>query len=226
MRSHAVWRNLLAETKEVEMSAVSVLPEASEQPDLILDRVLPVSDATSSHRTIVAAPPERVWAALQALDLVEVLRSSPVARALIAMRAVPVKIADRLRGRPPAPAPERYPLVEAYPWVVLGTEEPRELVVGAIGRFWGPGVEWLDIQPAEFVSFDRPAWGKIAWGFTILPYGDGRSLLVDECRTRVTDSESRRRFKRYWKLAGPGASYVMGRSLTLVKRHAEEGRAT
>lgn len=189
---------------------------------LFLDHVLPSSDATSSHQTIVDATPERVWVALQELDLAEVVRSSRPARALIAVRAVPVRLADRLRGRPAQPAPEHVRMVEARPWVVLGEDEPRELVVGAIGRFWGPGVEWLDIEPTEFDAFDRPGYGKIAWGFTVLPYGKGRSILVDECRTRVTDPVSRERFRRYWKLVGPGASYVMGRTVALAKRHAEE----
>jgi hypothetical protein len=206
------------------MTALAAAPE-TERDELILDRMLPLSDATSSHQVIVAAPPEQVWAALQELDLVEVLRSARAARALIAMRAVPVKIADRLRGRPPAPEPESYPLMRAYPWVVLGADEPHQLVVGAIGRFWGPGVEWLDIEAPEFAAFDRPGYGKVAWGFTVYPYGEGRSLLVDECRTRVTDPESRRRFERYWRLAGPGASYVMGRTVALAKRHAEERNA-
>jgi hypothetical protein len=201
------------------------LPDATASEELALDRVLPVWDATVSHHLIVAAPPEGVWAALQELDLAEVVRTSRGARALIAVRAVPVRIADRVRGRPPQPPPEHVRMVEARPWVVLGEQEPRELVVGAIGRFWGPGVEWLDIEPAEFAGFDRPAYGKIAWGFTVLPYGEGRSLLVDECRTRITDPESRRRFLRYWKLVGPGAGYIMGRTLALAKRHAEEPAA-
>ena len=42
-------------------------------------------------------------------------------------------------------------MVDARPWVVLGEDAPRELVVGAIGRFWGPGVEWLDIGRCDIV---------------------------------------------------------------------------
>jgi hypothetical protein len=197
-------------------------PVVAPGEELILDRVLPVWDATVTHHLTVDAPAERVWAALQELDLAEVVRTSRGARALIAVRAVPVRIADRVRGRPAQPPPEHVRMVEARPWVVLGEREPRELVVGAIGRFWGPGVEWLEIEAGEFADFDQPAYGKIAWGFAVLPYGLGRSLLVDECRTRVTDPASRRRFLRYWKLVGPGASYVMGRTLTLAKQHAEE----
>jgi hypothetical protein len=187
---------------------------------LILDRVLPVSDATSSHRLIVDAPPEWVWAALQDLDLADVVRSSALARALIGVRGVLVRVADAARRRATPPAPEQMPLV-SRPWVLLGEELPTQLVVGAIGRFWGPGVEWLEIESADFEAFDRAGYGKIAWGFTVLPYGARRSLLVDECRIRATDPVSRRRFQAYWRLAGPGASYVMGRTVALVKQHAE-----
>ena len=204
------------------MTMLLETPELEQGTRLILDRVLPISDATASHQTIVEAPPEAVWAALQELDLAEVVRNSHGARALIAVRAVPMRLVDRLRGRPAQPPPAHLRMVEARPWVVLGEEEPHQLVVGAIGRFWGPGVEWLDIEPAEFAAFDRPAYGKIAWAFTVLPYGERRSVLIDECRTRVTDPASRDRFRKYWKLVEPGAAYVMGRTVALAKRHAEE----
>ena len=207
------------------MTMLLETPELEQGTGLILDRVLPISDATASHQTIVDAPPEAVWAALQELDLAEVVRNSRGARALIAVRAVPMRLVDRLRGRPVQPPPVHLRMVEARPWVVLGEEEPHQLVVGAIGRFWGPGVEWLDIEPAEFAAFDRPAYGKIAWAFTVLPYGGRRSVLIDECRTRVTDPASRDRFRKYWKLVGPGAAYVMGRTVALAKRHAEEAAA-
>jgi hypothetical protein len=207
------------------MTMLLETPELERGTGLILDRVLPISDATSSHQTIVEAPPEAVWTALQELDLAEVVRNSRGARALIAARAVPMRLVDRLRGRPAQPPPVQLRMVEARPWVVLGEEEPHQLVVGAIGRFWGPGVEWLDIEPTDFAAFDRPAYGKIAWGFTVLPYGKRRSVLIDECRTRVTDPVSRDRFRKYWKLVGPGAAYVMGRTVALAKRHAEEAAA-
>jgi hypothetical protein len=207
------------------MGTDTVASMATASEELVLDNVVPVWDATVSHHLIVDAAPERVWTALQELDLAEVVRTSRGARALIAVRAVPVRIADRVRGRASQPPPEHVRMVEMRPWVVLGEREPRELVVGAIGRFWGPGVEWLDIEPAEFAGFDREGYGKIAWGFTVLPYGEGRSLLVDECRTRITDPTSRSRFLKYWKLVGPGAGYIMGRSLALAKRHAEEAAA-
>ena len=79
------------------------------------------------------------WSHFQELDLAEVVRTSRPARALIAVRAVPVRLADRLRGRPAQPPPEHVRMVEARPWVVLGEDEPRELVVGAIGRSLGAG---------------------------------------------------------------------------------------
>jgi hypothetical protein len=204
------------------MPTVVETPETATSEELILDRLLPVSDATVSHHVVVDAPAERVWAALEQLDLMEVLRSSRGARALIAAREIPVRLLDRLRGRTPPPPPEQLRLNDFRPWVVLGERESRELVVGAIGRFWGPGIEWLDIEPADFAAFDRQGYGKIAWGFAIFPCGENRSFLVDECRTRVTDPVSRRRFRAYWRLVGPGASYVMRQTVALVKRHAEQ----
>jgi hypothetical protein len=204
---------------------MTTLVESADEPvtgKLILDEVLPVADATVSHHVIVDAPAEQVWAALEQLDLVEVLRSSAGVRGLIAAREVPMRAADWLRGRPSAPVPERMLLRELRPWVVLGEQRPHQLVVGVVGRFWGRDIEWLDLEPEEFGPFDRPGYGKIAWGFAIQPYGQGRTLLVDECRTRVTDPASRRRFLTYWALVGRGASFVMRQTIRVVKQHAEE----
>jgi hypothetical protein len=62
----------------------------------------------------------------------------------------------------------------------------------------------------------------VATSFLVLPYGTGRSLLCTETRTATTDPDSARQFRRYWKIIGPFAGYIMRHWLTLAKQHAEQ----
>jgi hypothetical protein len=67
---------------------------------------------------------------------------------------------------------------------------------------------------------DRPGFGKVALGYVVLPYGAG-SILTTETRVALTDDEECRTFRRYWALIGPGARFIMGRALRLIKADAE-----
>lgn len=173
--------------------------------------------------------PDAAWRALRVIDLMEVVQSPPV-RAVMAARGLPDAVARKLGREPTVQAPERLLLAaadgsEVPGWHVLGEEPGHELVVGAIGRFWGAKVDWLEIAPEDFEDFehfDRAGYAKIAWSFSVRPYGATRSLVTNECRTLATDAESRRAFLRYWRVVGRGPSYVMGRSLPVLRRHADE----
>lgn len=192
---------------------------------LLIDELLPVFDVTVFNHAVVDAGVPVTYQAVRELDLLEVIRVSPVIRLLFAARGVPESLLARVRSHQPVPAPDTLPLAgsgEGVPgWALLGEEPGRELVVGAIGTFWTPQIEWLEIPPGEFADFDEPGFGKIAWSFSVSPYGEARSLVTNECRTKTTDPESQRRFLRYWRLVRPFASYVMACSLPVVKVHAE-----
>lgn len=199
---------------------------ASEREELMIDGLMPAWDATVVRHEVVDAPPGDVWDALRDLDLAEVGAGAPVAQALMALRGLPEVVVRRVRGLPAAPPPERLPLVEPerIGWIMLGERTGRELVIGAVGRFWTPSIRWRDDVPADgFATFDEPGYAAIAWGFTLRPYGVGRTLLTTECRTHATDPAARRGFLRYWRLVGPFAAYIIGLSPRAVKRRAEAG---
>jgi hypothetical protein len=199
---------------------------ATEREELLIDRLMPRCDATVLRHEVVDAPPDVVWRALRELDLAEIGARAPLARALMALRGLPEAVVRRVRGLPAPPPPERLPLVEPerIGWIMLGERPGRELVVGAVGHFWTPSIRWReDVRPEEFAAFDEPGHAAIAWGFTLRPYGAGRTLLTTECRTHATDPAARRGFLRYWRLVGPFAAYIIGLSPRAVKRRAEEG---
>lgn len=194
--------------------------------ELLIDAMMPRFDATLLRHAVVDAPPARVWEAVRALDLMDVGAQAPLARALMWLRGAPDALGRRLRGLPAPPPPERLPLTapEGYGWMMLGERPGREIVVGAVGHFWTPAIRWRDdVRPEDFATFDEPGYAAIAWGFTLRPYGDARTLLTTECRTRATDDAARRGFRRYWALVRPFVGYIIGLSPRCVKRTAERG---
>jgi hypothetical protein len=47
---------------------------------------------------------------------------------------------------------------------------------------------------------------------------------VHRDRTATTDPASARQFRRYWKVIGPFAGYIMRHWVTLANEHAEQGQ--
>lgn len=201
---------------------------AADEP-LLIDQLVPSFDVRVFNHAVVDVTVECAYESVRQLDLLEVASNSRWIRLLFALRAVPEALVNRARGVEPPPMPDALPLAgegEGIPgWGLLDELPGRELVVGAIGRFWTPQIEWLEVSPADFTAFAEPGFGKIAWSFSVCPYGASRSLVTNECRVKATDPLSRRRFLRYWRLVGPFAGYVMSQSLPVIKSHAEAGAA-
>ena len=89
-------------------------------------------------------------------------------------------------------------------------------MVGAVGTLWKPEIEWEQVAPEEFAGFDEPGWGKMVVGFSVTERGESGSTLTGEARTRLTDAVTRRRFRRYWRVAGPIVGGILRRTLAVV----------
>lgn len=94
--------------------------------------------------------------------------------ALFAIRAVPHLLTGKAR-------PRRSLTLDTFlkaGFMILAEEPGRELVVGAVGRFWrlDSGIERID--PEEFEAFDRPRFAKAALGFTLDEQGPTRTALA------------------------------------------------
>jgi hypothetical protein len=186
---------------------------------LLLDQYVDLADADVAAHRIVAASRDTTFAAAQDLDLLEV--RTPLITASFWARGLPAKV---LR-RPEPPPPERLTIgreMKLPGWMLLDEDTGHEIVFGAIGVFWNPTIEWnTDVRPTEFATFNEPGWGKIACNFSVLDYGEHRSLLTYECRTLTTDSESRRAFNRYWWLIRPFVQHIMNATVRTIAAHAE-----
>ena len=192
--------------------------------DLLIDRHLPTFDETVRRHAVVEAPVEETYAAALAADFAQ---TGPVVRALNELRALPTRLAAALGGgvQPRTTDPLRLEdLPERGIWVRLDESPGEEFVFGAIGAVWRPDIEWVETDADSFRSFDRPGYAKIVAGISVRPYGPGRTLVTYEARTATTDPESRKRFRRYWRLVGPGAGYLMSKALDRIGADAEATR--
>ena len=208
-------------------SAVRRLPASDAGADLVLDRHLPTFDETVRHHVVIDANPKTAYEAVWAADMLD---TGPVVKGLSQLRVLPEFAAKAFgRERPSDPVEMESVTLEDIvdtEWFLLEDREDSEVVFGAIGKFWQPVIEWREIDPDDFADFDEPGWGKLAASISLRPYGEGRTLATYEARTRTTDAESRRKFRRYWTLIGPFAGYVMKQALRRIKSDAERAVRT
>lgn len=184
---------------------------------MLIETAVPTFDTMLAEHVVVAADPATTFRAAKALDLLTV--RTPLLVASMWIRGLPA----RLLGKT-APPPPRLVVADnlGLPgWVGLGERPHREIAFGAVGKFWRPVIEWRDVARADFAGFSEPGWGKIAANFSVLPYGQGNTLLSYQCRTVTTDPESRRRFLRYWWLMRPFIAHIMRATVRAIKSDAE-----
>lgn len=194
--------------------------------ELLIDRFLPAFDTTVVEHTVVEADVATTWSALRRLDLMEV--HTPLMDAAFLARDLPARVAAwAARARAPAQSPPALTLFGEGPglegWLRLGDVDEREVVVGAVGRFWKPEIEWYDVSamtPEQFAAFGEVGWGRIAANISLLPYGETRTLASYEARTATPDPDSARRFARYWALVRPFVGHVMRATLASLRAEA------
>ena len=176
----------------------------------LLDAFLPAYEAHELHSLSIAASPERVDRAVREVSLAEI----PVARALFALRSV---------GRGSANA--RGPLIESMlrQGVLLEDVPGEGLVLGVTGQFWRLRGAQIDNRPRtvdEFVAFDRPDVAKAVMDLRVRAEGE-RSRITTETRVHVPDPESRRKFRRYWRVVRPFSGLTRILLLRAARRRAE-----
>jgi hypothetical protein len=196
---------------------------------LLLDRLLPVFDATRIEHRVIDGGPDEVYEATRQADFIRAWKGSPAVRVLFALRSAFERTASLLLRRPPTPPAEvaSMRLADMPPhgeWVVLGEARPHEIAFGVIGRFWSGETIWEQIDAAGFVGFERPGTAKIACNFSLRPYGAGRTLVSYETRTRAGDETARRGFMRYWRPLSPFIGIVMRSQLGVIDEQAAENR--
>jgi hypothetical protein len=188
---------------------------------------MPSWDVRERHHVRVAASPEATYAALHTTDLA----SSPLARALLMLRALPGALRQGAAGVAALRASERRPVtladVEARGFRLLEERPPHELVIGLEGQFWRPTGNICTPAPDAFRERGpTPGTARAAWDFTVRAAADGTTALATETRVQCADAATRRRFLPYWYLIRPGSGLIRLAMLRAVRDAAEAGART
>ena len=116
----------------------------------LLDTHLPAYDVVLTEHLVIDRDTEVVFEAAKNFDFMTT--KSLLVTALMTARSVP----SRVLGRPVV-TPTELMLARdsgALPgWLVLGEVPGREVVFGAVGKFWKPDIEWHDLtrRPVRYI---------------------------------------------------------------------------
>jgi hypothetical protein len=181
-----------------------------------LDDFLPDYDVNEIHSTRVRSSPAEALAAARAVTSREV----PLLVALMALRRLPAAV--RARSAASARRALDAPILDGMTrgnFAVL-SDQPAELVLGVVGRFWTAdgGVRRLDCD--EFVAFAEPGFAKAVVNFHVEGVPGG-ALLTTETRIRGTDAEGSKKFRRYWRIVMPGSALIRRAWLRAIRKRAE-----
>jgi hypothetical protein len=159
-------------------------------------------------------------------DFMRAWRESAAVQVLFALRSLAERLVARTRLPDADPPVLRLAdMPDAGEWVLLGTDPPNEVAFGAAGRFWAGETVWDGIEAAGFADYDRPGRATIACNISLRRYGEGRTLVSYEARTRATDADARRGFRRYWWIVSPFVGIVMRSMLRVIERDTRAAAA-
>lgn len=179
-----------------------------------LDEFVPVWHFAEFHTVAVAAPPERVFDAIERVRADEIF----LFRTLTWIR----------RGGQPLPesilnAGEQESLIDVATqsdFVRLAYDFPRELVIGTVVMA-PPGGQGT-LTPEIFQTRLPAGFTLAAMNFVVTSDGTSGSVLSTETRVYANSPSARRRFAAYWRLIYPGSAIIRRMWLLAIRRRATE----
>jgi len=186
----------------------------------MLEPFIPHPRVLERERVAVVADVKKTWAVIRHLDA---YRSSFV-RALFALRRLPDLLTGRLTEVKAALTPHASIDDFAAPgsdFQLLADAPEHGFVVGAVGRFWQPHLEFHHVAPHDFAAFQKPGYGKLAWGLSVEKRRSGGSWVTFELRVARPDEESEAAFERSWPLVAPFSHAIRTAVLGLVQKQLD-----
>lgn len=189
---------------------------------MLIDSYMPQFDVSERHHTRVAASREATYSALWTANLA----SAPVARMLLALRALPGALGGGLAGLRALWARGSRPITLATfqerGFQLLAEQPPTELVIGLEGKFWRPTGNLSTPSATSFRSQSvAPGTARGVWNFHLHARADGTTELTTETRVLCADASARRRFLPYWYLIRPASGMIRRVMLREIRRTAE-----
>ena len=188
----------------------------------LIDAFLPSFDVSEHHSTRVHASAKRTFDALYITDLA----SSPIARMLLQLRAVPAAVlagpdgVRELRERQHAPV--TLSIFERHGFRIVAEDPPHELLIGLEGQFWALTGNLCRVSANELRSQPVcPGNARAAWNFSVRDLGNGEVELATETRVLCADNGVRFRFLPYWTVVRAGSGIIRRLMLRDIRRVAE-----
>jgi hypothetical protein len=181
--------------------------------DALLDTFMPTYEVVDRRSAHIAAPADVALATATEMDF----ESCPLIRAIFKTRELILRSERDNSVRPRGLLAE----VKSLGWRVLAELPGRELVVGAVTKPWEPNPVFRGLTADEFRNFHEPGYVKIIWTLRADSVGNAESVIRTETRAVATDSEARKKFRRYWSFLSPGIVAIRSIMIPAVKAEAE-----
>ena len=182
---------------------------------MLLDEYLPLYDVGEYHEIKVQASSEHTFQAFKEVDMA---RSGTVKR-LMWLRMLPGRFCPRSNRFQKETMTIQDMVDQGF--ILLAEDEPREIVLGAVGRFWIPVPELIEVAPQEFADFNNPRYGKIGWNIMLEETGNGAMLVTTQTRVRCPGLRALMRFLPYWMAIRPFSGLIRQKMLGDIKMIAE-----
>jgi hypothetical protein len=188
-----------------------------------IDEFAPVFHFRELHSTVVAAPPDRVFAAIRAVTADEIALFNLFTGIRRLGRSGPESILN---------APPQQPLLDVAVrtgFHLLADRAPHELVIGAVvvaPPRTAPPFDAAQGKRRQFTADDfrtlaQPGFAKATMNFRVTDLGNGSSQVDTETRVFATDGAALARFTPYWRIIFPGSAILRGTWLSAIKSRAE-----
>jgi len=181
-------------------------------PTSRLDEFAPVWQFRERHEIHVAAPPERVFAAIRRVRADEIFLFRTLTWIRRGGRPQKASILD---------AAGRESLIDVAihsSFVLLADDPPRELVVGTV--IAAPAGARGKPTPETFRSPLPSGFTLATMNFLVLPDEKGGSLLTTETRVFANSTAARRKFAVYWRVIYPGSALIRRMWLRAIRERA------
>jgi hypothetical protein len=195
--------------------ALPVSAHAVTTPTAKLDDWMPRWQIREQHIIPVAAPPEKVFAAIHAVRADDIF----LFRTLIAIRRCGQTGPESIMN-----APEHKPILDVATqttFVLLAKESPRELVIGTVVAAPPRALASERLTPELLQKELPPGVALATMNFLVTPAGQGGSTISTETRIYANNNAAARRFAIYWRVIHPGSDIMRRMWLRAIKQRAE-----
>ena len=176
-----------------------------------LDELAPVYQFHEWHTTTVAAPPERVYAAIKAVEPDEIFAYRTLTWIRRFGRSGKANILNPTAHEPIVQTALRTGFLR------LADDPGQEFVFG----FAGSPMLVSKVTPDNFKSLRGPFLAKVAMNFRIDPIDANHCRLTTETRVYGSDSDVQRFFAPYWRVIYPGSALMRRMWLRAIRKRAE-----